>query len=79
MGANHEDTVEIPALPTMAIASGISEENMCAMCLNPLCAGDIVYDLICRHEFHRACIDQYATFRNVKCPLCRRDLEASRR
>jgi len=47
----------------------------CAICINPLQAGDAVRRLPCGHVFHRPCVDLWL-LRRADCPLCKRDVRS---
>lgn len=47
------------------------DEAACAICLMPMCAGDVVRIIHrCSHAFHRPCIDRWLLTRRACCPLC---------
>lgn len=43
----------------------------CVFCLCDVEEGEEVRDLICRHLFHRGCLDRWLEFGQATCPLCR--------
>lgn len=49
------------------IASGCPE---CAICIESFEANSVVRPLVCKHAFHKDCIDQWLSMHS-SCPLCR--------
>jgi len=49
-------------------------ETSCAVCISEFEWGDMMRQLPCAHNFHRACIDKWLK-RNKVCPLCLQDIE----
>lgn len=50
--------------------NNIIETNICSICLGNFEAGDEVRLLLCQHEFHKQCIDQWLRS-NAICPTCK--------
>lgn len=63
---------QIRELPgAMLLAEG-QEAHDCAICLNPMSAGEHARKLEgCGHSFHRCCLDLWL-LRSEECPLCKR-------
>lgn len=49
-------------------------DNNCSICQDRMRQGEIVRTLICRHAYHRACIDNWLLNESVLCPTCRHDI-----
>jgi len=66
----------IEALPLVEYTPDRSggAENSCAVCISEFEWGDMMRQLPCSHNFHRACIDKWLK-RNKVCPLCLQDIE----
>lgn len=60
--------VEIEALPKVRFDS--TEEQTCAICLEPYQKGEMLTALSCNHYFHVECLGRWCQ-RSTKCPLCR--------
>jgi len=55
-------------------------EEFCAICQDEMHMGELVRQLtVCRHEFHRSCIDNWLLNRSVRCPTCRFDVRETGR
>jgi Ring finger domain len=55
-------------------------EEFCAICQDEMHTGELVRQLtVCRHEFHRSCIDNWLLNRSVRCPTCRFDVRETGR
>lgn len=69
---------QIMGLQGASVSTGFGcEEVECAICLNPINAGDQVRELSgCRHSFHRSCIDLWL-IRRADCPLCKSKVAGS--
>ena len=50
-----------------------NEDEVCSICLVAAKKGDRVYELCCKHLFHKKCIDPWLE-KSTVCPNCRRDL-----
>ena len=65
----------LPTQPWSAVREpSISEDEECAMCMEPFAEDDEVRVLKCRHYFHTKCIDQWLVVsqksKSRSCPLC---------
>ncbi|XP_065911636.1 uncharacterized protein [Dysidea avara] len=49
-----------------------SDSSNCVICMNDYEAGDKLRELLCAHEYHTHCIDQWLK-ENQTCPICRLD------
>ncbi|GJN00111.1 hypothetical protein PR202_ga17272 [Eleusine coracana subsp. coracana] len=50
---------------------GRESETLCAICVEPLRQGQHCSEVpVCRHAFHRGCLDAWARTKGT-CPLCR--------
>ncbi|KAH7677477.1 Zinc finger RING/FYVE/PHD-type protein [Dioscorea alata] len=47
------------------------EEAECVVCLCGIKEGEEIRELVCRHLFHRACLDRWLELWHSRCPLCR--------
>ena len=47
-------------------------DNQCAICLET--SGDNYIQLICKHIYHKHCIDNWYKTNNNTCPVCRADM-----
>tara|TARA_B110000008_G_C16960860_1_gene560108 strand:+ start:1316 stop:2164 length:849 start_codon:yes stop_codon:yes gene_type:complete len=66
-------------------STNVDDVDQCAICLNPLLARSTDPDkqtvkLNCNHEFHRECIQKWASqqekqINDLTCPLCRKDFK----
>ncbi|GAQ89712.1 GTP-binding ADP-ribosylation factor-like protein ARL2 [Klebsormidium nitens] len=70
---NSQQRKRIDALPTWQIESVDSEQNACAVCLEPQTIGLKVRSLPCNHIFCKACIDAWLLLGAATCPDCRAD------
>ncbi|KAJ3035981.1 hypothetical protein HDV00_003275 [Rhizophlyctis rosea] len=52
---------------------GRDVQTKCAICLEDFQNGDEVRILLCKHEFHVACVDRWLTKRKRTCPICKQD------
>jgi len=50
-----------------------SNNPHCTICLQEYQDTDQVRVLLCKHYFHKNCIDTWLSEQNVRCPLCRHD------
>lgn len=64
-----------PPPPKPASVSAESHAPGCAICLRDFDDGEEVRVMLCRHAYHKACIDQWLSL-NRECPTCRRDVHA---
>ncbi|KAJ0960698.1 hypothetical protein J5N97_014564 [Dioscorea zingiberensis] len=53
---------------------GCSEEVDCVVCLCGIKEGEEIRELVCKHVFHRACLDRWLELWHARCPLCRSSL-----
>jgi hypothetical protein len=68
----------LDTLPTFShseLPSDIKSEDTprCTICLQDYQESDQVRVLLCKHYFHKECIDTWLSEQNVRCPLCRHD------
>jgi hypothetical protein len=48
-----------------------AEETNCPICLDPVFLGIEIFDLSCKHVYHKECLEKWLTTDiNHKCPLC---------
>jgi len=47
--------------------------DKCAVCMESFVDNDDVRVLLCKHFFHKKCVDKWLTEHNTTCPLCRTD------
>lgn len=52
----------------------LTEEGMCAVCLDDYESDDSLRILLCKHHFHRKCVDEWLKI-NKTCPLCLQDIQ----
>ena len=67
-GINQLPTFKFSELPVE-----IKESGTCSVCLEDFGDNDQTRVLLCKHYFHKDCIDRWLTQENVRCPLCRHD------
>jgi len=48
-------------------------QNECTICLENFNENEILYELSCKHYYHKDCIDDWLSKKNT-CPLCRLNL-----
>jgi hypothetical protein len=48
-----------------------SSDNECSICLDTIKVGEFEKTLICKHSFHKKCIDRWFKKDNDSCPMCR--------
>ena len=48
-------------------------DKECTICLEDFNENEILYELICKHHYHKDCIDDWLSKKNT-CPLCRLNL-----
>lgn len=69
------ETTTVPALlfPVIKFEELVADRSQnCAVCLNEFKRGEEIRGLkICRHVFHRACLDGWIDHDQKTCPLCR--------
>lgn len=51
-----------------------SEPRECSICLDTLKPEDIVFQLPCKHVFHKACVSSWIYERKSVCPNCRKGI-----
>jgi len=69
---------EISKLPAVTIDqaridAGGGDPPQCTVCLEEMKLGGSALELVCKHVFHRDCIEPWL-LKQASCPLCRRDL-----
>jgi hypothetical protein len=50
------------------------EEETCSICLTPVVQGETIYDIPCKHCFHKSCLDKWLDRRKESCPMCRQKM-----
>lgn len=73
-----QDLIDLMPLVEYAPELSAGPETSCAVCLSEFEWGDMMRQLPCGHNFHRACIDKWLK-RNKVCPLCLQDIEVRHR
>ncbi len=43
----------------------------CAICLNKLENGNIIFDIPCKHKYHTQCLSEWLLNHSQLCPLCK--------
>ena len=56
-------------LAVAADGSVVAEAEVCSICMDELCGGEVVRRLECGHVYHQPCVDEWLAKRAV-CPLC---------
>jgi len=69
-------TTNIDELQTIVVKDKIEEK--CTICLQDIIENAEVYDITCKHLFHKQCLAQYLDKYNHICPLCRCDIGTSK-
>lgn len=69
-----DETIRPDALLTLC--HGVDHD--CQICLEPLIFLQQVYDLKCKHWFHKECLEKTVQFQNLACPICRSTLPIRR-
>lgn len=65
---------EVNNLPLKTFLRSDKSENdaeICAICIEDFKDGDILRVLLCKHEFHKECIDPWLLTRKRTCPVCK--------
>ena len=75
-GMTKEDLRKLK-LYTYGRAKKKGDEDTCSICLVAAKKGDRVYELVCKHTFHRKCITPWFE-KSTQCPNCRRDLQTKK-
>lgn len=68
-----EEQIKITMLERVAMKSGLVEvqkDSSCTICLETVKVGSSVYDLACKHFFHKECIENWRKEKDT-CPCCR--------
>ena len=55
-----------------------TDENTCAICLNPLKKTRGTRELWCGHSFHTSCINDWKEIGKNTCPVCRKKFDVSK-
>jgi hypothetical protein len=63
----------LPVFKFNQLPPEIKNSNECSICRDNFNPNDDVRVLLCKHYFHKSCIDQWLSQENVRCPLCRHD------
>lgn len=56
------------------IAKTTDRENPCAICLEPMKRGDLIFRVKCGHMYHGYCLVKWSQ-RNSTCPFCNIDIK----
>mmetsp|Transcript_61218 Transcript_61218/g.132527 ORF Transcript_61218/g.132527 Transcript_61218/m.132527 type:complete len:292 (-) Transcript_61218:177-1052(-) len=73
-GATQEVIESMPMVVYNPKVASVHAESSCAVCLSDFAKDEVLRQLPCCHNFHRACIDKWLK-RNKVCPLCLQDIE----
>ena len=68
-------TTDISKLNTITIKDDI--EDKCTICLLDIDIGNEIFDITCKHYFHKNCLAKYLESYNHICPICRSDIGTS--
>ncbi|ROT83437.1 putative protein goliath [Penaeus vannamei] len=64
-------------IPVKNLKSGdkeiVTENECCAVCIEPYQVSDTVRTLPCKHEFHKSCVDPWL-LEHRTCPMCKMDI-----
>jgi hypothetical protein len=67
--------IDVASHVSTADATYAATETICSICQDPIQETEEVRHLnVCRHDFHRACIDNWLLQSSVICPTCRHDI-----
>ena len=50
------------------------EEEDCSICLEKMAKNDVVFQLPCRHVFHKKCVSSWIYEQKALCPNCRQGI-----
>lgn len=64
-----DETVSPIQYPQDAI---LEEEADCSICFEKIEAGEKIYNIPCKHIFHKECMTKWIDRRKKSCPMCRR-------
>ena len=62
-----EEAIEAP--PTKTLTGLAQDETRCPICLEDYYEGAVLRHLLCRHSFHRDCLDRWLKHK-ATCPIC---------
>jgi hypothetical protein len=48
---------------------------ICTICQESVYRGSIVYNTKCNHKFHKHCLLLYIISEEIRCPLCRKNIQ----
>jgi Ring finger domain len=63
----------LPIFKFNELPENIKDSNTCSICQEEYKDDEEIRLLLCKHYFHKRCIDQWLSAENVRCPLCRHD------
>ena len=66
--------LQITLTPVIFQKNGDSEEK-CFICLEFMKEGEAIYELPCKHQFHKECLDNAVSFQHKQCPICRQNIQ----
>jgi hypothetical protein len=69
-----ESINQLPIFKFNELPAEIKESHVCSICLEDFSNDDQTRVLLCKHYYHKDCIDRWLTQENVRCPLCRHDI-----
>eukprot|EP01035_Chromulina_nebulosa_P019763 gene19763-25696_t len=67
------DSIPLITLGPDASSQLQTDDLSCPICLNDMITGEQVRLLICKHSFHRQCVDEWLRV-NATCPSCRKSI-----
>lgn len=48
-------------------------DNVCSICMNEIKQNEFIRELICKHTFHKKCVDKWI-YNTPNCPYCRSNI-----